>query len=322
MESFEDRYRFFKETFESFLKKQVLEDLKFNSDEKLFQATEYSLLSPGKRLRPVLVLSSFLAKEENFDSLQKNLESQSIPTLLQENPNFRNALLLASSIECIHTYSLVHDDLPAMDNDLLRRGIPTTHAKFGEATAILVGDSLNSFAFHLVGLVTNENNDSTLYPDLLRILHEGCGFPGMVSGQSLDMQLEKKELEWTEANLYSMHSGKTSALITSALLLGNRIRPDHKANENKWKKYGQQLGLLFQITDDILDVEGSEKNLGKTPNKDVQAGKITFTSMYGIPKAKTKAREIADRLFDLGKELDPSNPFFEEFPSVILKRNS
>ncbi len=296
--------------FENFLNSQTLPILSEQSAPELFEAMKYSLVAGGKRLRPVLVLAA-----------SGGLQSET-----------RNSLLLGSSLECIHTYSLIHDDLPSMDNDDFRRGLPTLHRKFSEAIAILAGDALNSFAFYFISLVQGDN-DYFLHRDLLEILHIGCGAPGMVSGQIYDLQMErenpkdrnsKNEQEKVEM-VRLTHRLKTGALIKAALLLGNRLRKDWKKREEFLSKYGEDLGLLFQITDDILDVEGTQESLGKTPGKDQKTGKITYPALLGMERCKKMVEELQKNLISVSSGFvsnDEEEIFFQELPIYIGQRKN
>lgn len=277
---------------------------------RLASAVLYSLEAGGKKFRPVLTLSSYL------------VGSSSSPS--------RDALVLAAAVELIHTYSLVHDDLPSMDNDELRRGIPTCHKKFSESTAILAGDALNSLGFYLVSRVEPKENDPQLIPDLYDILHEGAGISGMVSGQSEDLELEGKygmppeeSRQNPEETLYRIHSKKTGGLIQAAMLLGNRLRPDSNQRKENLIQYSKKLGLLFQITDDILDVIGDVKDLGKTPGKDASHGKLTFVTLYGMDQAKKMVESLVQEMVELAKALEPTHEiFFKELPFYIANRKS
>ncbi|MBM9499973.1 polyprenyl synthetase family protein [Leptospira sp. 201903071] len=306
---FSEIFHSYRATFENFLNSQTLSALSERSAPELFEAMKYSLVAGGKRLRPVLALAS--SGGFQVDS--------------------KNAFLLGSSLECIHTYSLIHDDLPSMDNDDFRRGMPTLHKKFSEATAILAGDALNSFAFYLLSFVEAENGDVSLYRDLLEILHTGSGAPGMVSGQIYDLQMERENLvqpgnsEDRIAKVLLTHRLKTGALIKASLLMGNRLRKDWKERENSLSKYGEDLGLIFQITDDILDVEGTQESLGKTPGKDLKSGKITYPALFGMDRSKEMVRELQKNLISLSGDFvftPEEKIFFQELPIYIGQRKN
>jgi len=221
----------------------------------------------------------------------------------------------------MHTYSLIHDDLPSMDNDDFRRGIPTNHKQFSESTAILAGDALNSFSFYLLSKVESLD-DLNLQKDLLEILHEGGGGPGMVSGQVMDIFYEK-EKNPTSENLNQIHSLKTGALIVASILLGNRLRSDFKEREDTLRQYAEGLGILFQLTDDILDEESSLKELGKTPGKDVAKGKLTYLSLYGMDESKKIRNELVDKLKSLAsKFVSVDDLSLQLLPDYIAQRKN
>ncbi len=209
-----------------------------------------------------------------------------------------------------------------MDNDDYRRGIPTNHKQFSESTAILAGDALNSFSFYLMGKVSLRGNDPSLHRDLLEIFHEGGGGPGMVSGQLMDISFEKEKNPSPE-NLKQIHSLKTGALIKASLLLGNRLREDFQMHEIVLRKYAEGLGILFQLTDDILDEESSLSELGKTPGKDLAKGKLTYPSFYGMEESKKIRENLVISLRDMARTL-PSNsdPIFEFLPIYIAQRKN
>jgi geranylgeranyl diphosphate synthase type II len=237
-----------------------------NIPERLLAAMEYSLLAGGKRLRPVLCLSCA--------ALCGSAEARALP--------------FAASIELIHTYSLIHDDLPAMDNDDLRRGRPTNHKVFGEAAAVLAGDGLLTEAFvHMA--------DTRLPPELvlaaLAELARAAGAAGMVGGQMLDMEYTgagKAELE-----LAAMHARKTGALLKASCLCGALLAGAGAAWTDALARYGAAFGAAFQIVDDILDVTGTAEELGKTPGKDSAQGKLTYPSLLGLERSRELALEQA-----------------------------
>ncbi|MBE7413231.1 MAG: polyprenyl synthetase family protein [Leptospiraceae bacterium] len=292
-----------REEFEKFQKENIFTEFQNTFTPILSEAVIYSLSAGGKRFRPVLVLSAFFS----YNNFKKS---------------FRDILYLASSVECIHTYSLIHDDLPSMDNDDFRRGLPTLHKKFSESTAILAGDALNSFGFYIVSKLQN-SYDEKFFPDILNLLHQGSGGPGMVSGQIEDIYYEKKRDEYSENVLKNIHSKKTGSLITSSLLLGNRLKTDWKKYEKHFKDYGEKLGLLFQITDDILDEEGSAKELGKTPGKDKSMGKLTYPLIYGMEKSKEIKSALIEELVSLAEKIESKEEiFFKQLPNYLAERKN
>ncbi len=224
----------------------------------------YSLTAGGKRIRPHLLYTV--------------LKGYSV------NPEIGNPF--ACALEMIHTYSLIHDDLPAMDNDDLRRGLPTCHKQFDEATAILAGDGLLTYAFE-VAASSNEASDTVV--KCISILSQMAGPSGMVYGQQLDLEAENKEIDWNM--LQRIHEHKTGCLLTAPLLMGC-ILAKHEEDILAWKKIGFSLGLAFQVQDDILDIELTAKEFGKS-NSDQKNHKGTSVSILGIERAK----EVMNNLY-------------------------
>ena len=224
----------------------------------------YSLTAGGKRIRPHLLYT--VLKGYNV------------------NPEIGNPF--ACALEMIHTYSLIHDDLPAMDNDDLRRGLPTCHKQFDEATAILAGDGLLTYAFE-VAASSNEASDTVV--KCISILSQMAGPSGMVYGQQLDLEAENKEIDWNM--LQRIHEHKTGCLLTAPLLMGC-ILAKHEEDIPAWKKIGFSLGLAFQVQDDILDIELTAKEFGKS-NSDQKNHKGTSVSILGIERAK----EVMNNLY-------------------------
>lgn len=220
----------------------------------LHQGIHYSLLGPGKRVRPALCL---LACEAHGGARE-----------LAWPP--------AVALEAIHAYSLVHDDLPCMDDDALRRGRPTVHVAFDEATAVLVGDALQAFAFQ----VLSRQEPASHALAQVQCLAQAAGPMGMVGGQALDMEAEGKEA--TLATVLAMHRGKTGALLEASLELGALAAKVSSAQAREWQPYGQAIGLLFQATDDLLDATASSEILGKTAGKDNAVGKATLAAVLGL----------------------------------------
>ena len=223
----------------------------------------YSLTAGGKRIRPHLLYT--VLKGYNV------------------NPEIGNPF--ACALEMIHTYSLIHDDLPAMDNDDLRRGLPTCHKQFDEATAILAGDGLLTYAFE-VAASSNEASDTVV--KCISILSQMAGPSGMVYGQQLDLEAENKEIDWSM--LQRIHEHKTGCLLTAPLLIGC-ILAKHEEDIPAWKKIGFSLGLAFQVQDDILDIELTAKEFGKS-NSDQKNHKGTSVSILGIERAKEVMNDL------------------------------
>jgi geranylgeranyl diphosphate synthase type II len=247
-----------------------------NAPAGLVDAMKYSLFAGGKRLRPALALGAC----EMICG------------------DYTPALPAACALEMIHTYSLIHDDLPCMDDDDLRRGRPTSHRQFDEATAILAGDALLTMAFFEIS--------RTGRADAVAVLAEASGVEGMVGGQFYDMQAQGSAggLE----HLQQIHACKTGALITAALRLGALFGGATEPQQAALTRYGHHLGMLFQITDDILDVTGDAAVIGKSTGKDAQSEKMTYPSVVGLEQARTMAKEASDTacsaLACFGKEAD------------------
>lgn len=239
MSSFSYHLESAKSLFDPFFIPTIQTILKGFSPSRVSEAALYSLQAGGKRIRPAIAINSYYA-------------NQNIPKPNTEDINLNNLLYLSSAIESIHTYSLIHDDLPSMDDDDMRRGMPTCHKKFDVPTAILAGDALNSLGFYLVRFINS--NDANLLKDCLDYLHEGAGIPGMITGQMEDLEEEgksgtseyRKSLSRKE-RLLSIHEKKTGALIIASFLLGNRLRSDFKEREAKIKEYSKEIGIYFKL---------------------------------------------------------------------------
>jgi len=243
----------------------VLESLLPDDGSILTKATRYSVLNGGKRLRPLLVyLSSELGNSTN--------ESQD---------------LVSCAVELIHCYSLIHDDLPSMDDDSLRRGLPTCHKKFGEAIAILAGDALQPMAY---SLLTHSNEiEDKLKVKLVALLSRACGQNGMVEGQILDIS-DNKSLSLEELDY--MHSKKTGSLIKTCLEMGGLISYLQINDIDLLKEYGEKIGLAFQIRDDIIDLESPSEVSGKTQGADVLNQRVTYPKVIGMEASKKRAIEL------------------------------
>jgi len=253
---------------EHFLKRVLPE----TENTRLQQAMRYSVFNGGKRLRPLLVYATGEA--------------------LGVSPEMLDAA--AGAVELIHCYSLVHDDLPAMDNDDLRRGKPTCHKAFDEALAILTGDALQSLAFQLLSDNQFNTVSSMLQVKMIRILSETSGAYGMVGGQALDMENLGKTA--TLEALSALHQQKTGALITASVLLGAIGSGCQDSKQlMAFERYAECIGLAFQVQDDILDVIGNTATLGKTQGKDVQQHKTTFPALLGLEGAKHYAQDLHEQ---------------------------
>jgi len=225
----------------------------------------HAVLNGGKRLRAFLVIHSC-----NIFEVQKD-----------------TAIQAAIAIECLHAYSLVHDDLPCMDDDELRRGKPTVHVKWDEATATLTGDALQALAFELIASLPH--TDAIRIVELLKKLAKASGMQGMVLGQAQDIQAEKSKVNLNINDITSLQQNKTGALIEWSAISGAILS---NQDDRKLLDYAKSIGLAFQIQDDILDIEGDAVLAGKRLQKDVSAGKATFVSLLGIEDAKIKSKRV------------------------------
>ncbi len=239
---------------------------------RLEEAVRYSLFAGGKRLRPVLALTV-------------------VELLGRDFTKFENLFI---ALECIHTYSLIHDDLPSMDDDELRRGQPTSHKKFGEAVAILAGDALLTYAFEIISEETFMKNFQEA--NVVRCLNHiaaASGAGGMVGGQFIDVNGGDKPD--TEERLREMHSLKTAKLLAASVTAPAILAGSHGLIQQKLTDYGNSIGLAFQILDDILNVVGNEQEMGKSPGSDQQKGKWTYPRVVGVPVAMERARELCSK---------------------------
>ncbi len=230
-------------------------------------AMRYAVLDGGKRLRPLLVY----AASESASGLKAA------------------TVRAACATELIHAYSLVHDDMPCMDNDVLRRGKPTVHIKFGQAQALLAGDALQALAFELL-TPSDASVPDAMQAQLCRLLSRSAGFDGMAGGQAIDLAAVGKQLD--EASLRNMHRLKTGALLHASVMMGVACGHVEPQAQQALSDYGWAMGLAFQVVDDILDVVGDAQTLGKTAGKDAASGKPTYVSILGL----TESRAYADRL--------------------------
>ena len=242
------------------------------SEEKLYDAINYSIFSGGKRFRAFLVIQA----AKLFD----------IPV--------ERALQAASAIEIIHTYSLVHDDLPSMDNDDFRRGKPTIHIKWDEATAVLVGDALQAFAYQILSF-EETHPKSEVRLNLIRTLAEASGLKGMVLGQSKDLEAEKNNKSLELKDIINLQKLKTGALFNWSLKSANILAEE---KHDSLEKYADSIGLAFQIKDDLLDHEGTMEKTGKKVGKDNAAGKATLVSLLGVENAKKRCVELCEEACD------------------------
>ena len=242
----------------------------------LGEAMRYGVLDGGKRLRPLLVLAA----------------AQAVLGEAAGEPAAREAALRAAvSVELIHAYSLVHDDMPCMDNDVLRRGKPTVHVRFGEAQAMLAGDAMQALAFEV--LTPDAGMSPELMARLVQLLARASGHAGMAGGQAID--LASIGLSLGENTLRDMHRRKTGVLLQSSVLMGASCGRTRPAEWKALSDYGAAIGLAFQVVDDILDVTQASETLGKTAGKDVDSNKPTYVSLLGLDAAQRHANELRDQ---------------------------
>lgn len=263
---------------------------------RLRKALSHATLGGGKRIRPVLVYGSALAVGGDLAA----------------------ADAAAGAVELIHNYSLVHDDLPAMDDDDLRRGQPTVHKAFDEATAILVGDALQSLAFHLLS-TRSANIEATVQLRMLNILSEAAGELGMVGGQALDFEAVGKILTLSE--LETMHSLKTGALIRASVLLGGLSHAATRPVQlEALERYASNIGLAFQVRDDILDETSDTQTLGKPQGSDRASNKPTYVSLLGIEGARAKATELSNQAISALDDFSDAADHLRALASYIVSR--
>lgn len=304
---------YFKEIIAHFETKleNFLKDVSEDNNIPLYQAIPYSILNGGKRLRSLLV---YLIG----DALNNSSEN------ITENKLFKSLDAAAIAVELIHGYSLVHDDLPAMDNDDLRRGKPTCHKAFNEAIAILAGDALQSLAFQILSDPNLNPIAASQQSLMIHTLAKAIGPAGMVGGQALDMFYEGSTCENIQV-LCDIHHKKTGALIEACVLLA-AIAVNSKTHENsqlleKLKNFGRTIGLLFQVQDDILDELSATQTLGKTAGKDKEKGKATFPALLGIDGAKAYANDLYTQALETMSFLEPKNDNLIKLVEMFFQRS-
>ncbi len=264
---------------------------------QVVKAMRYSALGGGKRVRPFLVMMS---------SRLFNVSEQS-------------ALRVAAALEMVHCYSLIHDDLPAMDDDDLRRGRPTCHIEFDEATAILAGDALLTRAFEV--LADEETHPSpSVRCQLVSELAKASGMNGMVGGQMIDLMAEKRELDIPE--ITRLQRLKTGALIVFACKAGAILGKAEELKRHALRNYGHDLGLAFQIADDLLDVEASEEETGKKVGKDAERGKATFVSLLGVERAREQAHILSEQACKHLDVFDSKTELLRAMAQYVVNRRS
>lgn len=265
----------------------------------VYDAMSYSIRAGGKRIRPVLALA--------------------VCDMLGGDIN--DAMRVAVSIECIHTYSLIHDDLPCMDDDDLRRGMPTCHKKFGEATALLAGDGLLTFAFeYLADLKGYKNCSPEAVLDIISEVAKSAGCAGMIGGQVVDLENEGNP-NITEEILTYMHNRKTGALIRASVLATAIAAGADDKQKKALAQFADDIGLAFQIQDDILDCTGDEKTLGKPIGSDAENKKTTYVTLLGLDGAKERAKEVTQSAISALEIFGEKAEFLKELALYLLARN-
>ncbi|MDO9289156.1 MAG: polyprenyl synthetase family protein [Thermodesulfovibrionales bacterium] len=285
-----------KELIDSFLKEYFSSP---STPSILGESVTYSLFAGGKRIRPILCLAAYEACDGDSEDI----------------------LPFASSIELIHTYSLIHDDLPAMDNDDLRRGKPTNHKVFGEGMAILAGDGLLTEAFYMMSnSLSNKNIKNTALIRAIKEISFVSGIHGMVGGQAQDLLSEDAEPD--KETLSFIHKHKTGALISGSLRAGAILANCTKPSLSAITRYGENIGLAFQVIDDILDIEGNTAELGKTAGSDERKKKMTYPAFYGIEQSRGKAGElISEAIFAIKDFSGKAEPLREIARYFLERRN-
>ncbi|MHC6179453.1 polyprenyl synthetase family protein [Clostridium sp. JNZ X4-2] len=263
-------------------------------NKRIYQAMEYSLNAGGKRIRPLLFLLTYKLYKDNYSEVME----------------------IASAIEMIHTYSLIHDDLPAMDNDDLRRGKATNHKVFGDAIAILAGDGLLNEAMNLMFKHCIGRGQNSI--KACSIISESAGVEGMVGGQTVDILSENTKIPIDQ--LYYMHSKKTGALIRGSIVSAAVCAAADKQEISKLDYYGQKLGLAFQIKDDILDITGDTAVLGKKAKSDLNNNKTTFITTYGLNKCREMCNSITSECIDVLEEVKGNTSQLKDLTLFLLNR--
>lgn len=284
--------------------KQVEEIIqKYLPEETGFQKTvlsamNYSVLAGGKRLRPLFMKETY----EMFGGSGKEIE----PFL--------------AAIEMVHTYSLVHDDLPAMDNDEYRRGRKTTHVMYGEAMAILAGDGLLNLAFETAAEAFTLGGDPARIGKALALFAKKAGVYGMIGGQTADIEAEDMGERVTEELLLFIHEHKTAALIQSAMMTGAILAGASDEDLEKIERIGYDIGIAFQIQDDILDVTGNEQTLGKPIGSDEKNNKVTYVTLKGLEQAQADQKALSEEAVSLLASFEKRNPFLEAMVEALITR--
>ncbi len=275
-------------------------------NEELADAMRYAVMGGGKRLRPMLLLETFRMFANH-----------------RQEPEILYAFMAA--IECIHTYSLIHDDLPAMDNDEYRRGQLTVHAKYGEAAAILAGDALLNLAYEIIFRAIEESEDPEDYMSGIsaaRVLASKAGMYGMVGGQYLDVYSDKHPEFCVDSEcLDYIYRNKTSALIEASMMMGAILAGASDLQIDVVEKMARYIGIAFQVRDDILDVTGNQELLGKPVGSDEKNEKQTYVRLYGIDQAHAAVKTFSEKALEIFDSLRFRNPFLRELIITLIERD-
>lgn len=264
-------------------------------EKQMVDAMQYALMAGGKRVRPFLVLSS-----AGLFGVGKS-----------------SALMVAAAVECAHTYSLIHDDLPCMDDDDMRRGKPSVHKKFDEATAVLAGDALLTLAFEILSHEAT-HADPRVRCELISALSRALGANGMVGGQMFDLLAENKDL--SQVRITRLQQMKTGALIVFSAEAGALLGKASARGRQAIKGYAHDMGLAFQIVDDLLDESGDSEEIGKTAGKDAAAGKATLVSLFGIDRARTQAQMLTDQALKHLELFDEKADVLRSLAQFVISR--
>jgi farnesyl diphosphate synthase len=286
----------YKARVESYLQHKLESQLQ--NDEVLYQAMKYGLLEGGKRMRPFLVYAT-------GSLINTPLSELDAP---------------AAALECIHSYSLIHDDLPAMDDDDLRRGQPTVHKKFDEATAILAGDALQSLAFDILAHHQYQTTESSNIVKMIGLLSHNSGYDGMCGGQALDLSHTNQTI--TLEQMQQVHRLKTGALIKSAIVMASYCGQGFNDEQRQHlSNFADNIGLAFQVQDDILDVIGDTEVMGKPKGSDQQANKSTYVALLGLEQAQQKAQDLYQKSVDALAQLPYDTQLLRAFAHYVVQRN-
>ena len=310
----------FRETLDSYVNhiNELLDktlDIKAGYADYLVDAMKYSVVGGGKRLRPLLMQECAKLFAPDAGLSGETGRSDEAAKLPPELPYFMAA------IEFIHSYSLVHDDMPCLDNDEFRRGRKTTHAKYGEATALLAGDGLLNHAFETAAKAFTVTDDPAKCGRAMQILSRQAGILGMIGGQAADVHVEKTGAEMNEDLLLFIHENKTAAMIESAMMIGACLAGADDKDLEKLSEAGSKIGLAFQIRDDILDIEGDFETFGKPIGSDESNGKLTYVSIYGLERSKEDVKKLSDEAIEILKGFPSRNEFFEKLVQYLIDRD-